>query len=543
MATSKQISRAMRINASEARVRFLTAIAVSGFAEDNHIQGDDLRVALVNGQVNPSSLFSSLFESLSTAVQEIAAYGVILPHTVATNVNLWRSLPLLWAEILEYIQITHFEKYVQLLSIRDYFLIEKETILRFAHLVNAIKKRIRNQYCSVHPYLSMRVIDNYRDMSELSYSPLLVRSIGHTCFLLESIVFSRAGVRVRDFYYFSLGSHLEAGKGSNSIAERLIEEAGGKTFYINDDLPLSTYRKVYLGDHISNNICIFQYGELYETQLCGRSIAGPVSSLTDCGKRAFRQNSFTSLLGSRKLLPKLTEFVESTPTGRLIALHHRDSAFTGNGQNWRDTNLIDYAYAIESLVADGFRVVMMNPYPASDISVVENTNVFSLKGTDFSLWDQLYVIHKASLLIGTASGISHWWVSSGLPTVMVNTVALPASPIGQGVIHIPKRLHLRNTIAKLSANGRVDLVKALLSSTWDGPVWKYLEVTSYSGSELKGLIYDAIDEFGLNAYVPTSHNLLKSLGLTLESVPDYFISKRAFRYMHEICSKIIWYQA
>lgn len=537
---SHRISRGMKINAMEARVRFLSALAVSSLAAEEQIHGDLTVITPLGKGCNSMGFISTLCESLSSAVSDIATNGAILPNTIRIHVHLWRGVPLLWAELLEYIQITQADKCKQLLAIRDYFLNEDRTALRFIHLVNSAVQRKNNRFCSVHPYLEQDIIESYQNIQEHSYSPLLVRSIGHMCFLLESIVFSGIWASGRiDSYYFSLGNDLESGNGSNSIAERLIKVAGGKTLYLNSTLPVADFGKAYLGDHISNNLCISNYTLMRESQLCKKPMRAPLQALLNTSRNSYSPNNFSTLSAGIGLLPSLSDFIESTPTGMLVALHHRDSAFTGSGQSWRDSNLLDYSETIDSLISDGFRVVMMNPYPSSHIQALESSSVFNLNGTAFSLWDQLYVLHRAAFLVGTASGISHWWVSSGLPTIMVNTVALPASPIGQGMVHIPKKLEVREVICQLSFNERISLILSLLSSTWDGPVWQYIQVKSYTGSELRKTVYEAIDNFKGTSRPSTCHNLLKSIDIQSTSVPDYFISKTAFSNMHDIFTQIL----
>ena len=45
---------------------------------------------------------------------------------------------------------------------------------------------------------------------------------------------------------------------------------------------------------------------------------------------------------------------------------------------------------------------------------------------------------KSTFMIGTASGISNWWMLFGLPIIYLNSAALPCTFMTSNAVHVPK---------------------------------------------------------------------------------------------------------
>ena len=129
-------------------------------------------------------------------------------------------------------------------------------------------------------------------------------------------------------------------------------------------------------------------------------------------------------------------------------------------------------------------------------------------------------------MIGTASGISNWWMLFGLPTLYINCAALPCTFIMTNSMHVPKRF------TKVQA-GRLSpkMLTAILCGSWDEKVSSSLGLRGLFEDELLAEVKSFTDLCIMKSTQGqrTAHMLWQEFFPgTAPEIPDYYLSSSSY---------------
>jgi len=295
-----------------------------------------------------------------------------------------------------------------------------------------------------------------------------------------------------------------------------------KSFVIYQDHSLEIYSPYFLDDEIS------LYYQLELAGLMGQANVASTNSLDSkyCFPRYESTCRYKQIinypLDSFRPHPTIIRFFETYK--RIICIHQRDSRYSG-GSELRNTSLHLYLGLVDRLITDGCGVILLSL--STEASPIYHPQVLDFSANGFSSLDQLYCLKHSQKLLGTASGISHLWSLSGIPTIFVNTVALPSTHITDSVVHSPKRI---SCLKQTFSGSFKSLVRSIMHSTWDSRLMRLFDIRPLSTDELISEFYNwellhnanELHEF------PTCHLLWSSLFDSKPSIPDYYLTEPAF---------------
>ena len=212
----------------------------------------------------------------------------------------------------------------------------------------------------------------------------------------------------------------------------------------------------------------------------------------------------------------------------IVAIHSRDSSYSGSGQPWRDSTFSNYNLAIDFLNSNGIGVVRLS---RSSHEYKHKHHLFlDLSLGQYSLFDQLFVLRNSLFLIGTDSGISHWWYLYRIPTLFLNTSGLEPSGILDSCLISPKRPttcsrdFLEFNRLSFPSVWSMYLIESMQPRELTPP--EILEDTSYFFNNLNN---------SLCAY-PTLFSLYSELGINSTGLHDSFVTPGFHEYILSLCS-------
>jgi putative glycosyltransferase (TIGR04372 family) len=520
------LTNAMEINSWEARVRFLSAIAISGYFSNIVIGGETSDKLII--KADSLNLHQKLImDIISYLISCIKKFGVLTPNTINKFINDLSLIPELLVEVIEYSNFSSIQKLGIFRKYTPYFLSCEYSFPRFLYVYNSCIQRTHYSKLSIHGLVNCDSLNIFNINMFCTFSPFIVRSIGHVYFLLEYIKLNQLMGLSPQFNFICTPQFLENGNGLNSLAQNLTHKYGGCVYSLGSPLSLDIYKSSFSSDVLLHNSALLAARYKINSSLTFRQSSKQYFSLA--------HHISSKLEIDSHINPIISSFCLSTD--KLVLLHHRDSGFSGNNQPWRDTDLSAYHVAIQDIISLGYKIVIMNP-----VSLWKCPNypeVLDLGTVNFTLSDQLFLINKASFFIATASGISHFWVSSGLPILMLNVVAIPASSIHQGILHVPKKISLRLNCGTLTYTEKLNVIKSLFKCTWDGPIHKYLTFHSYENSELARMVTEFFDISIQNRVVPSAYDLLDEIGLCKTDIPDVQIHPMCYDNLLESITTLL----
>ena len=219
----------------------------------------------------------------------------------------------------------------------------------------------------------------------------------------------------------------------------------------------------------------------------------------------------------------------------VICLHHRDSAYS-TSSNLRDSSLSSYFHLIDYCINNNIAVVILSI--SSIDHYPESPFVLDFSRFNYGVYSQFYCLSKSKFLIGTASGISHLWTTTGISTLFLNTVALPSTHVTDSVLHSPKRLSLKSDSFPIANKSK--FMQSILNSTWDDRILSYFDVSTLSPSELIQEFVDVFNPLSSNNYdqFPTAHSLWNKFFSAKPNFCDYYLTPASYRCFYELFKKI-----
>lgn len=511
------ISMAMILNAWEARVRLISAAAVSGCLENCIISGGECSEIQIKGSVDEKT--SILMSLISLFIQEISQKGYVDKKMISEKVRILEENPIVLIELLEYTNMGFEVRRRYLTKYIDRFLRSELASIRLVLLLSWYTDRKKFSDASVHPLLQSEALSAYVGLARFSFSPMLVRSIGHTNFLFEYIICLEASNIVPLFDYLSPPRQLEAGINANKIVTEMTNKYGGKVHELGSSLESEIYKCAYPGDLALNNLALVKAGR--------KILTTATKEKEQYHKIPLMKSSYYSFdiinkqkRPQRNYSREVMRFISSDK--KLVLLHHRDAGFSGSGQPWRDTPLSEYKETIDMLLEKGYAVVIMNPTTLDKYAAHES--ILDLSRIEFTLLDQMLLLEKGFCLIGTYSGISHWFTVSGLPALMVNVTAIPGSGINQGILNVPKKIRPNKEFHTLTSKKKEALMRCIFRCTWDGSIHKYLNFESIRGNELRIIVEEFLGSYeDFDNISMWSDEILSRLGVSSEGIPKTLI--------------------
>lgn len=222
----------------------------------------------------------------------------------------------------------------------------------------------------------------------------------------------------------------------------------------------------------------------------------------------------------------LVRFIDNC--SNIVAIHSRDAYYSGKGQPWRDSTFDNYSLAIDFLISKGIGVIRLS---RSAIEFDYHHQLFlDLSYGSFSLFDQLYVLRNSLFLIGTDSGISHWWHLYRKPTLFLNTSVLEPTGILDSCLISPKRPTLFN-------RDILELNSLSFSSIWPLHLINLMKTRELTQHEILADVSYFYSSFNQKSFdPPTLHNLYSNLKIECTNCHDSFITPNFYEYMLRLCS-------
>jgi putative glycosyltransferase (TIGR04372 family) len=210
----------------------------------------------------------------------------------------------------------------------------------------------------------------------------------------------------------------------------------------------------------------------------------------------------------------------------IVVLHHRDGGYSYSSVI-RDSDLFSYTRCVRWLLQQGVGVAILNfngqTKLGSDLYL--DHRILAL-GPQHSQIDQLKLMSCATYMIGTASGISNWWMLFKLPVIYVNTAALPATFVFTNSVHSAKRL-----LKRLDSTPDEVMLASVLCGSWDSRLNEKLEIANLSDVDILDEVREFHEIVESNPEVPykTSHQLwAKLLPGIRPKIPDYYMTASCY---------------
>lgn len=399
-------------------------------------------------------------------------------------------------------------------------------------------------------YKALSLADMYKDSMELMYSnppyisdgstevwsPHIGVSFGHLSFLFEhftSIDFLTSNNKIVNASYISAPFELTAYSGLPF--DRILDSSGISNFKIYDisnQVQSSTYIQLLdSSDSLARSNCLKRLDRNGYHNLCTlSSIPCSVYSNTldtiyanDSSSFSKFNTSLDSYLSAKPIHDQISNFLRIYPT--FLIIHSRDSAYTGNSQSFRDSNFDNFSLVVSYAHSLGIGVIRIST--SANPTLISSDNFLDLSSlNDVGVIDQLYLLKRASYIIGTGSGISHWHCLNSCPTLFINTVVMHVSAFTDSVLLSPKRFLFDH---------RLVLDTTFLHSfatQWSSNLINQLQPRELSPLEILHDVQYFIDSYSHNQLPRfTLHSAITQLGISKEGIPDSIITRDYFHYL------------
>lgn len=245
----------------------------------------------------------------------------------------------------------------------------------------------------------------------------------------------------------------------------------------------------------------------------------------DSVEELFRQN-VDQQIDDASLSSTVVDFISNC--SGIVAIHSRDASYSGHGQPWRDSTFDNYNLAIDFLNSKGIGVVRLS---RSAHEYKHQHQLFlDLSLGQYSLFDQLFVLRNSLFLIGTDSGISHWWYLYRTPTLFLNTSVLEPSGIIDSCLVSPKR-------PTICSRDILEFNRLSFSSVWPMYLIESMQSRELTPPEILADVSYFFNNLNQSmcAY-PTLHSLYSELEIDRSALHDSFITPSFYEYMLSLCA-------
>jgi putative glycosyltransferase (TIGR04372 family) len=512
----------------------LSSLQFSG-AEQPNVVMVDKHIRLTSNKT--SIIIDAIYELYLSFVNSFR----IRSELINKHLGVLEQIPELLTEVLlfsDYDTKTCLESYKKMARLA----IDSRFLLRLEHLISAGEASLRLGFQYIDLFEVKPSLSSLKELNlfESMYGPHIGISFGHPSFLFETslallVMLGDSNLldirnscdekKVRLIYDPSISASYPIEFGTNCLTSFIHKKESS--------IPINPceYNNLYLGDtyvRFKSLLALDAAGA--RTILSSDSIKISDSfmncSAIPCDGIASKDISLLNFIDAATT-PIIRNLTRYKP--RIIAIHTRDGAYSGSGQEYRNSNFNDYVPLVKHLIKIGYVVVRISR--AAEPCNFSDNSFIDLSKIKCNLADQLEIMRQVELIIGTASGISHWSILFNKPIMYVNCAALPCSGILERHMHSPKRIEL--DLSACTNLDRDDLIKRTLSSSWSFDLVRKLGCRCLSQRQLiEDTMYTLSFISGEERTIYTSHMLLSLLNIDSTSIPDYRFTPSAFHNLY-----------
>lgn len=175
---------------------------------------------------------------------------------------------------------------------------------------------------------------------------------------------------------------------------------------------------------------------------------------------------------------------------QFVCLHVREGGYSGDWDNFRNSNVSNYLGAIREMTGRGLWVIRMGDATMTKLPILDRVIDYAFTPSRSATMD-VYLLMKCSFYVGTSSGITDTAMLLGKPVVLTNMTSwINLLPQNYGDLTIFKHAYSRSEQRYISIKEWLSQASNITTDNLSSPDWQLVENTE---DEITAVVKNKMD--------------------------------------------------